>query len=87
MRFDWNAANIEHIARHGVSPSEVEEVFYRRFIYGSMEVVKGEIRVTLIGATNGGRVLTITFQARLNEVRIVTARDASRKERKLYGQS
>ena len=25
--FDWNEANIEHIAEHDVTPDEVEEVF------------------------------------------------------------
>jgi hypothetical protein len=28
--FDWDDANEEHVARHGVTPPEVEEVFLAR---------------------------------------------------------
>ncbi|MGI6487106.1 MAG: hypothetical protein GX964_01720 [Syntrophomonadaceae bacterium] len=31
-RFEWDSINIEHIARHGVVPEEVEEVFTRRHL-------------------------------------------------------
>ena len=27
MEFDWDAANVAHIARHGISPEECEEAY------------------------------------------------------------
>jgi len=27
IRFDWDEANVEHIARHNVTPQEIEQVF------------------------------------------------------------
>jgi uncharacterized DUF497 family protein len=27
MEFEWDDANVEHLARHGISPEEVEELF------------------------------------------------------------
>jgi hypothetical protein len=29
--FDWDAANVGHIARHDVMPEEIEEVFSRPY--------------------------------------------------------
>jgi hypothetical protein len=31
-RFEWDEANIEHLARHQVIPAEAEEVFASRYI-------------------------------------------------------
>lgn len=28
IRFDWDQGNLEHTARHGVSASEIEYLFY-----------------------------------------------------------
>ena len=27
MLFDWDVANVEHIARHGIAPDECEEAY------------------------------------------------------------
>jgi len=31
-RFEWDAGNISHIARHNVRPGEVEEVFWDKIL-------------------------------------------------------
>lgn len=75
---EWN---IEHIARHKVLPQEIEEVCQNE-IHVSRTYSK---RYQIIGVTKLGRVLTV-IMARKNERRYypVTARPASRKERKSY---
>ncbi len=42
--FEWNAANVGHILRHGVSPFEVEEVSRRPHITIPAGTIKGEKR-------------------------------------------
>ena len=80
-RLIWDPWNVRHIARHGVRPQEVEEVrhgpFATRASYGH--------RIMLIGRTLDGRALAVVLEP-MNETDyyVVTARPASRKERRFY---
>jgi uncharacterized DUF497 family protein len=79
--FDWDEANEDHIARHGVTPGEVEEVFYGR-VYVKRA---GDRRYTVLGHTGAGRLLMVVvvrFGGGL--VRAITARDMIERERRLY---
>jgi len=75
---DWN---VEHIARHGVTQEEVEQV-----CRGDHIVQTGyRGRLVLIGATSTSRMLAVVLaQQDEGEFYPVTARPASRKERKQY---
>jgi len=44
IEFDWDAANVGHIARHGVKPEEVEEVLRNDPFDLDYEVIGGEWR-------------------------------------------
>ena len=77
----WDDWNVDHIARHGVEPEEVEQVFrHRPFIQ------KGKRgRYLAYGQTDAGRYLTVVFEyLGQNRADIVTARDMVRKERKRF---
>ena len=76
---EWDAWNLEHIKKHGVSQVEVEEAITRVKAYR-----KGyEGRVVLIGRS-GTRILAcLVKKQRLGKYYIVTARDADKKERRL----
>lgn len=51
--FVWDVDNIDHIACHGVTPEEVEEVCYRKKV-----ILKGRLgRYYVPGRTEGGRYL------------------------------
>jgi uncharacterized DUF497 family protein len=79
----WDDENIEHISRHGVDGAEVEEVV---FDGGTMTAqAYHPLRTLFVGATDAGRFLLVVV-ARIgeNQGRVVTARDASRKERDAY---
>jgi len=84
MRIDeliFNQINIEHIARHNVSPEEVKEVFDEKTLF-----LKAKYdRIMVIGHSWNGRYLAIILEkVEDNRYFVVTARDADRKERKMY---
>lgn len=81
-RLIWDDWNVEHIARHGVSPQEVEEVCHGEYI----SFKSYDQRFQIIGSTNSERILTIILDPEPEEgvYYVVTAHTASRKDRKLY---
>lgn len=85
--FDWDEGNIEkNWERHKVSYLECEEVFFNQpIIIREDEVHSGsENRYYVLGKTNDGRDLFIVFTIRNKKIRVISARDMKRKERRLY---
>jgi len=82
-RLVWDPGNVAHIARHQVTPEEVEDVCHGDYILG--EAHTG--RLLLIGPTQAGRMLAVVLEPEAEETYdVVTARPADRKERRLYQQ-
>lgn len=78
----WEEWNINHIARHNVTPDEVAEVCHGNHLaYSSY---KG--RLVLIGPTQQKRILSVILdpEPETGTYYPVTAYDASRKDRKFY---
>ena len=83
--FDWDAANVEHVRRHGVEPHEAEEALGDpQRLHADAHRQAGEPRRMFIGATTRGRTLTVVVTRRSARIRVVTARDASERERRRY---
>lgn len=82
--FDWDDANIAHIARHEVTPSEAEEVIAGSSFPLAREERGGEERNTELGETAAGRLLVVVWAWRREKVRVVTAFPAGRKWRVLW---
>jgi uncharacterized DUF497 family protein len=82
--FDWDGANVEHIARHGVTPEEVEEALSDEMLLFLDARSRGERRWLVIGVSSTGRMLSVVFTRRGRNIRIVTARDADQRERRAY---
>jgi hypothetical protein len=76
--FDWNDANISHIAEHGVDASEAEQVLSSNPLDVSYEVRNGEIRFRQVGETSAGRILAVISTIRDEQTRVITAYPASR---------
>jgi len=85
--FDWSGGNAEKIwERHGVAPLEAEQVFFNApLLCGDDPGHSGrETRFYALGQTDDGRALFIAFTMRGHRLRVVSARDMSRKERRAY---
>jgi len=86
-RFVWDFGNTSHLwERHQVRPFEAEEAMEDSHAQkGSDELhSQDEIRFTVIGKTRKSRALFLAFTVRYNYIRVLHARDAKRKEAKLY---
>ncbi len=81
MLFEWDEANVEHIARHEYTPEEVEEVFA-----GAFQLDRGrDGRYVASGPTLDGRMTVVVFERFPGgRARVVTARQMSRRERRRY---
>jgi len=83
-RLIWDPWNVSHIARHHVTPEEVEQVCHGQPI--TSQTYKGRLRV--VGPTRRRRMLTVIL-APTDQQGVyypVTARPADRKERRHYEQ-
>lgn len=70
MKLIWDSWNKQHIQKHTVSITEVEEVYHSRTL-----IVNSYLgRQMILGETKRGRLLTI----------VVSALDMSKKERSIY---
>jgi uncharacterized DUF497 family protein len=81
-RFDWDSNNIEHIARHNISPDEVEDVA----LDDEPWIRKGRKETRyMLGYTVAGRYLFIVYVLKGKGIaRVITAMDMDEKTRKLY---
>jgi uncharacterized protein len=80
-RLIWDSWNVPHIARHEVTPDEVEEVCHGRYV----TLAGYEGRVLVLGPTQAERMLVAVLEPVERGVYYpVTARPASRKERRYY---
>ena len=89
--FDWDAGNARKSAdKHGVSQSEAEQVFFNEPLLTIVDAGHGagEERIHALGRTDAGRLLHITFTLRQDrtKLRVISAREMSRKERSRYEQ-
>lgn len=87
--FEWDEYNIEkNWRRHKVRFAECEEVFFD----GSLKILpdeghsQAEKRYLALGQTKGGRLLFVAFTERKGRIRVISARDMSRKERRAYNE-
>ena len=82
-RLIWDPGNVAHIARHDVTVDEAEEVCHGDPI--QLQSYSG--RIILIGPTRAGRMLAVVLDPQGEDAAYpVTARPASRKERRYYQQ-
>ncbi|OGI59972.1 hypothetical protein A2814_01555 [Candidatus Nomurabacteria bacterium RIFCSPHIGHO2_01_FULL_38_19] len=85
--FEWDKGNkIKNLTKHKVSQDECEETFfdYNRKVQKDLLHSRDEERYILLGQTKYKRLLYIIFTIRKEKVRVISARDINKKERKLY---
>jgi uncharacterized DUF497 family protein len=84
IEFDWDTANITHLARHGILAGEVEEVFSSDVLDLEYQNEEGEDRFRSVGVTSAGRVLVIVWTVRERRLRPITGWTANPSLRKLF---
>lgn len=85
--FQWDAGNADkNWEQHQVSQGECEQVFFQRpiLIAPDREHSQREPRYAALGRTAAGRRLAVVFTIRGTLLRIISTRDMSRSERRLY---
>ena len=90
--FDWDAGNGRKSAnKYDVTQAEAESVFFNDplIVLEDTKHSAEEQRFNALGKTIEDRLLHITFTLRQNgtRLRVISARDMHRKERKAYAQA
>jgi len=85
--FDWDEGNTDkNWFKHRVTWSECEQIFFNQplVIQDDFAHSGKEKRYYALGSTDMRRLLFIAFTVRNNLIRVISARDMSRKERRLF---
>lgn len=90
IRFEWNSAKAAaNIKKHGVSFEEAQSVFYDEFAvqFFDDDHSSDEERFLLLGMSTGARLLLVCHCEREtgNVIRIISARNATKRESAFYG--
>lgn len=86
--FDWDEGNKQkNWEKHQVDYTECEQVFFNKPLLISEDTTHSsqEQRYYVLGQSDISRTLFLVFTVRNNKIRIISARDQSKKERMIYG--
>jgi len=85
--FDWDDGNrTKNWDKHQVSSTECEEVFFNTplLLFDDLAHSQQESRFYVLGKTNSGQFLFLSFTIRDTKIRIISARPMSRGLRQIY---
>lgn len=88
--FQWDEGNIDkNLLKHQVQNWECEQIFFNEplIILDDPKHSLSEKRWAAFGQTDASRLLTIIFTKREKLLRVISARDMNRKEKKFYEKS
>ena len=84
VEFEWDGDNMGHLAHHGITPDEVEELFGGRTLRMRGRTDAPD-RNWVLARTAAGRYLALIYQAKGQDiVRPFTGREMRPHERNLY---
>ena len=87
MKFEWHPPKAErNLAYHGVSFEEAATVFDDPLTDIQLDLLHsiGEARFLALGTSSAGRLLVVVFTERPGVIRIISAREATPRERRGY---
>ena len=87
MHFEWDTTKAAaNLRKHGVSFDEASTVFADVLSATAHDPdhSRGELRLLTFGMSGAGRILVVSHTDRGAIVRIISARPATRHERKIY---
>ena len=87
MKYEWDENKaVKNLAKHGVSFSEAKTIFddplYVDFY--DLDHSEAEERYLIVGESNRGRLLIVSYTERRTSIRIITAREVTKLEREAY---
>jgi hypothetical protein len=85
VAFEWDADKAQsNLEKHGVMFEEAAEVFFDPFYQSGDAIEEGEPREFILGYSLAPRLLLVVYLERGKRTRIISARPATRHERKSY---
>ncbi|MBC1241406.1 BrnT family toxin [Nostoc sp. 2RC] len=88
VEFEWDENKAQsNIEKHGVTFEEATEVFFDPFYQVGDATANHEQRNFILGYSLSQRLLLVVYVERSRRTRIISARPATRTERKLYEQA
>jgi uncharacterized DUF497 family protein len=88
--FEWDEASRKsNWQRYHIEEGECHDVFFNLplFVQTDLENIPVKRRSYILGQTLSGRKLFIAFTIHKDKIRIITARDMSKREQLLYDQA
>lgn len=84
--FEWDDANRGKNLKHGVQNWECEQIFFNEplIVLDDPKHSMAEKRNAAFGITDDGRQLAVVYTMRGSNIRVISARDMNRKERRFY---
>ena len=85
--FEWDEGNADkNWEKHAVADFECEEVFFHQplVVRHDPKHSQREARYYALGRTGQDRLLFVAFTVRRSLIRVISAREMTRKERRLY---
>lgn len=88
LEFEWDTDKAQsNIIKHRVTFEEAAEAFFDPFYQAGDATVDDEQRDFVLGYSISQRLLVVVYTERTNRTRIISARIATRTERKVYEQA
>jgi uncharacterized DUF497 family protein len=86
MKITWDPNKAEiNVKKHGIRFSDAEMVLYDSFAMTLEEqIVANEQRYVTIGTDAVARIIAVVYSYRSDTIRLISARKATRRERKQY---
>lgn len=87
--FEWDEWNVDKsYKKHSITPNEAEEAFLDKdlLVQEDIKHSEKEERFSIVGKIIKGDILFVVFSLRNNKIRVISARKASKKERRQYEQ-
>ena len=87
MKYEWDENKaVKNLAKHGVSFAEAKTIFddplYVDFY--DLDHSEDEERYLIVGESNRGRLLIVSYTERRESIRIISAREVTTSEREAY---
>lgn len=85
MEIEWDAAKAAaNVAKHGIDFADAAMVLYDELALTITDESSDETRLVTMGRDPAGRLLVVVYALREDVVRIISARKATRAEKRQY---